>query len=454
MARKKTGTVVKTKSGLWQAVITLADGTRKRLAPFQKGTSEAMAREKAEAYSERAAAMGLVRPDSTQAEDGSAMGRWLGAWEADRLARGYTATRENMSHYRLHIAPAMGTAHIKDWTRAALRDLSSALDTKVQAQEISWKMAQNVWCTATKLCADATESKVSALRVRDDNPSTGVRGPDRGDKRLREFLYPSEFSSLVACKSVPLEWRRLVAIAANTYMRYGELRVLDWRDVDLAHGTIRVHQAFNRITGGVKGTKGGSARQVPIELALRPLLQAMHAESGGVGKVLPNLPGPGKIASALRNHLTAAGVLRSGLHDSTETQRHLVFHDLRGTGITWMAIRGDDPLKIQQRCGHASFSTTQVYIATAEAVQESFGAPFPALPDLSNRSPESSHPLGIGGFYARNQIGGWVMSPSHLEGGSNRGSSTPRQTRGPRTRQREPSGAHEKRARGASTAAR
>lgn len=416
MARKKTGTVVKTKSGLWQAVITLADGSRKRLTPFPKGTSEAMAREKAEAYSERAGAMKLVRPDSAQAEDGSAMGRWLDAWEADRLARGFTTTRENISHYRLHIAPVMGTLHVKDWTRASLRDLSNALDTKVQADEISWKSAQNIWCTATKLCADATESKVAALRVRDDNPAIGVRGPDRGDKRLREFLYPSEFLALVECNSVPLEWRRLVAIAANTYMRYGELRVLDWRDVDLAHGTIRVHQAFNRVTRGVKGTKGGSARPVPIELALRPLLQAMHAESGGVGRVLPNLPGPGKIASALRNQLLVAGVLRSGLHDSTETQRHLVFHDLRGTGITWMAIRGDDPLKIQQRAGHTDFKTTQGYIATAEAMREGFGSPFPALPDLSNRSPEASHQVGISGFYARNQIGGLVMSPSHLAG--------------------------------------
>ena len=36
----------------------------------------------------------------------------------------------------------------------------------------------------------------------------------------------------------------------------------------------------------------------------------------------------------------------------------LHFHDLRGTGLTWMAIRGDDPLKIQQRAGHTSFEMT------------------------------------------------------------------------------------------------
>ena len=46
-----------------------------------------------------------------------------------------------------------------------------------------------------------------------------------------------------------------------------------------------------------------------------------------------------------------------------------------------MAIRGDDPLKIQQRAGHRTFEMTQKYIRTAEAVGEVIGATFPPLPD-------------------------------------------------------------------------
>jgi hypothetical protein len=40
----------------------------------------------------------------------------------------------------------------------------------------------------------------------------------------------------------------------------------------------------------------------------------------------------------------------------------------------------DDPLKIKLRCGHASFSTTEMYIREAEAVREGFGEVFLALP--------------------------------------------------------------------------
>src|SRR5580700_7691373 len=45
-----------------------------------------------------------------------------------------------------------------------------------------------------------------------------------------------------------------------------------------------------------------------------------------------------------------------------------------------MAVRGDEPLKIQQRAGHSTFSTTQLYVRTAESVREGFGTPFHPFP--------------------------------------------------------------------------
>jgi hypothetical protein len=82
----------------------------------------------------------------------------------------------------------------------------------------------------------------------------------------------------------------------------------------------------------------------------------------------------------LRKHLEAADVGRAALFRNDATCKRLRFHDLRGTGLTWMAIRGDDPLKIQQRAGHTSFEMPQKYIRTAEAVGEVIGAVFPSLP--------------------------------------------------------------------------
>ena len=43
--------------------------------------------------------------------------------------------------------------------------------------------------------------------------------------------------------------------------------------------------------------------------------------------------------------------------------------------------RGDDPLRIKQRAGHRSFSTTEGYIREAENLREGFGEVFPPLPE-------------------------------------------------------------------------
>ena len=54
----------------------------------------------------------------------------------------------------------------------------------------------------------------------------------------------------------------------------------------------------------------------------------------------------------------------------------VTFHDLRATGITWCAVRGDDPLEIKQRAGHATFGTTEGYIREAENLRDGFGDVF------------------------------------------------------------------------------
>jgi integrase len=404
--RKKTGTIVKTKLGLWQAVVTLPDGSRKRLPPFPKGTSEAMAREKAAVYAERAAAVRLPSPELAAALDELATrpnGPWFKSWLAEREARGFTSTRENESHYRLHIGPSTAWEPVKDWTRDTLRKLSRDLDAKVRAGSMAWKMAQNVWGTATKMCDDAAESKVDVIRCRTDNPADGVRGPDRGDELGLQFLYPSEFLQFVSCSEVPLRWRRIAAISVYLYPREAELRALDCSDVDVEHLTAKISKALDRERTGIKGTKGKRSRAVAIEAPLVALLAAILAEREGKGRLLPELPSARDMARGLRRWLWKAGVRRHELHNDTPTTRKIRFHDLRATGLTWLAVRGDDPLKIQQRAGHREFGTTQKYIRLAEAIAGGFGDAFPPLPpelyELRDngedfiRSPESSHPL-------------------------------------------------------------
>jgi hypothetical protein len=92
------------------------------------------------------------------------------------------------------------------------------------------------------------------------------------------------------------------------------------------------------------------------------------------------MPSVGGMSRKLKMYLHRAGVTRADLFMSDATRKAITFHDLRATGITWCAVRGDDALKLRQRAGHSSFETTQIYLREAENLAHGFGAVFPALP--------------------------------------------------------------------------
>lgn len=411
------------------------DGTRPlfHLDPAAESPkARASALRSAEAITERLFAQGMgaapptrERARRAKADDGSTCDRWFAAWISERRARGFTSTRDNEGHYREHIEPVIGDRHIKLWVPDDLRGLSRALDRKVREGSISAKTAQNIWGTATKMCDDAAESKDDDIKCRADNPAAGVRGPDRGIEPEPQFLFPSEFAQFAACKDVPLRWRRLVAVAIYTYARDAELRVLDCSDVDLERGTIRITKALDKRVRPPqpKPTKGKRNRVVPIEPAVAPLVRALSAEREGTGRLVNILfPSERDMARGLRRWLLKAGVTRPALHNDTQTTAKLRFHDLRATGITWMAVRGDDALKIQRRAGHQDLETTQRYIRLAEDFSAGFGEVFPELPEelvsggqaLSTSPPASAPVTGAatgGGNHRESLRGGRDSNP-------------------------------------------
>ncbi len=80
---------------------------------------------------------------------------------------------------------------------------------------------------------------------------------------------------------------------------------------------------------------------------------------------------------------------RPELFATTATSKQVRFHDLRASGLTWLAIRGDSPVQIQHVAGHTDFATTKKYIDAAGAVDLLPGEQlFPALPDRLLGAPE------------------------------------------------------------------
>jgi integrase len=326
--------------------------------------------------------------------EGETCDKWFGRYFAWCVEKGETAARDKRYRYNVWIHPRIGPKAMVAVTPDDIEDIRDALDDASREWlkqgrgpgRISGKTATEVWSVLVSGFRQASSSKRRELRIfprGSRSPCEGIEPPDRGVARRKPFVYPSELLALLLCDDVPLEWRELHAIAAYTYVRPGELRVLQWKDVDVERCLMSVTKAWDYASKKVKAPKTrNGVRDVPLEPAIVPLLKRLRDRATSEDLVAPLLSqvNEDELAKITRKHLKSASVERSALHDDTTTTKAFGFRGWRDTGLTWLAIAGVDVVRMQRRAGHDDISTTMGYVKVAEDLGDTFGAPFPALP--------------------------------------------------------------------------
>jgi len=393
--RPRTGTVITLPDGRRQGIVSLPNGRRHRLAPYPAKWTDAKCEETTAHYSENPKPEWLdARPKRARKLPAKIAGGadWWAAFFEHREAKGLTAVA---GMYKAHILPVLGDKHPKAWTPADCEAVRDALDAKIQAgfwestagegkarrYPFGWKRAWNVWALFTSACKAASRSKNKALRVRTDNPCSGIEPPDRGVKRKTQWLRPAEFLALIGCREIPDRWAELYVLLAYTYLRPNELAALQWKDVDFDAGLLHVTKAWDFDAGEPKDYPKTAAgvRRVPIEAELLPVLEVLALDASPSARVVPNMPPAEDWAATIRTHLRRAGVARPDLFERSATVRPITLYSLRHTGITWRTLRGDDARVIQRHAGHEKYATTEGYVHEADDYRGKVGAPFPAV---------------------------------------------------------------------------
>jgi integrase len=156
-----------------------------------------------------------------------------------------------------------------------------------------------------------------------------------------------------------LGWRDVVIFAACTAARIGEVSGVRVGDIDRVAWQWTVRRQTTPSPGGLvdKGTKGKRARTVPIIEELQEMVsRRMDRASAGDSRLFTG-PRGGRITTA---------VLRDATQWDSVVQDlgypHLRRHDLRHTGLTWLADAGVPVHVLRKIAGHGSLTTTQRYL--------------------------------------------------------------------------------------------
>lgn len=167
-----------------------------------------------------------------------------------------------------------------------------------------------------------------------------------------EIVAPEVAASLLAV--VPLNERTIWATALYAGLRYGELRALRWRAVDLDRRLIEVRESWDPKEGSIEPKTRNSRRTVPMPDILRALLLDLGAE----------------------NHDPESAALAFGVTDDEPFQAERLYryadhywhkagltdrlrlHQARHTYASFMIAAGVNPKALSSFMGHSSITVT------------------------------------------------------------------------------------------------
>ncbi len=152
-------------------------------------------------------------------------------------------------------------------------------------------------------------------------------------------------------------WYPIWMFAFLTGMRSGELKALQWKDIDFEKRLIKVSKSYSPHLKTIKSTKAGYWRSVPISNDLKTVILELRKDNPDPEDfVLPHhyAWSNGQAGKILRSFLKEIGI-----------NKEIVFHTLRACFATHMLAQGVDQATIMKIGGWRDIKTFQIYVRLA-----------------------------------------------------------------------------------------
>lgn len=256
--------------------------------------------------------------------------------------------REYQRHIRLHINPVIGDMKI---TKVTERHIFEIIDNVARCSSAA--LAKAVLRTLSAIFKEAQKRGWLGRNIIKDK-SIRVGGAGR---KNAYFPTKAEITRLIEC--VEDQHRLMLKTAVLTGLRLGELRALQWRDIDLENRVIRVQRSATE-NGAFKPPKSEAGkRDIPIgrDHCLEFKKWRLASPPGSLDLVFPNAAGRVMRSTNIRQRIFLPAMEKAGLLD--DNGRNLFrIHDLRHAAASLFIEQNLNPKRIQTLMGHSDIETT------------------------------------------------------------------------------------------------
>lgn len=263
------------------------------------------------------------------------------AWTlyAEKCLPALSRSEYEEARYQNHIAPYFAETRL---------DAIKALDLETFKQELA---AKGLGAASVKLVLSNIRrvyNKMTEWELYDGRiPTAGIKMPKVDNARIR-YLTPIEADLLLkALKIHSATWWQISYLSLYTGMRLGEVLSLTRSDLDLSAGVIHVRDA-----------KGGT-RMAQMNDSVKALFAEMPAGLQS-DLIFPARGTTNKVTHSSKIFIKVVEGL--GFNQGvTDPRQKVVFHTLRHTFASWLAISGVPLYTISSLMGHASLEMTKRY---------------------------------------------------------------------------------------------
>ena len=354
MARKRKngeGTVRLRKDGRWEGRVVI--GYDDKGLPKTKNV---LAKTKAECVEKlKMLKDALAPPAPPRIKADMPFGDWMEHWyETQSRPAARPGTRRIYEGFlRLYIRPGLGHIPLNRLTAKDVQRFFAWLKTEGRADQSDGEtgLADSQLRNIHSLCRRALEKAVSENLI-PQNPASGCKLPPARKGEMNLLSRESMQKLLIQAKEE--KYYELFLLEFATGLRLGELTALQWEDMNLTTGELRISKQAVVIGSEVVVTKPKTKAAVRTLLLPPKVLEVFREyRKRNVSRWL--FPSPKKEDSPLLPSVVRQRLHRLLDHAGCERMR---FHDLRHTFATLALESGKDVKTLSAMLGHVSAATT------------------------------------------------------------------------------------------------